>query len=80
MYFNAFVFIFLRWRNGNKELRFVKNIESLCEGSKDVKTRFINTSQGSSEGTWYRLVAFEFYKIIKLCSIPKSNTHDANHQ
>ena len=58
----------------------LKNIESLCEGSKDVKTSFINTSQGSSGGTWYRLVAFECYKRIKLCSITKSNTHDVNHQ
>ena len=40
----------------------LKNIESLCGGSKDVKTRFINSSQGSSGGTWYRLVAFECYK------------------
>ena len=58
----------------------LKNIGSLCEGSKDVKTRFINTSQGSSGGIWYRLVAFECYKRIKLCSIPKSKMHDVDHQ
>ena len=49
----------------------LKNIASLFEGSKDVKTRFTNTSQGSFGGTLYRLVTFKCYKRIRLYSTPK---------
>ena len=53
----------------------LKNIESLCEGSKNLKRDSLTLRKVPLEVPGIANSSF-----CKLCSIPKSTRHDVNHQ